>query len=101
MQEKQEMWVQYLGWEDPLEEGMAMHSSFLAWRIPCTERNLMGYSSWGRKELYMTEQLNNKVFSARAVKLLLLFSRSVMSDSLQLHGLQHTRPPCPSPTPGV
>ena len=27
------------------------------------------------------------------------FSHSVMSDSLQSHGLQHTRPPCPSPTP--
>ena len=31
----------------------------------------------------------------------LQFSHSVMSDSLQPHGLQHTRPPCPSPTPGV
>ena len=29
------------------------------------------------------------------------FSRSVMSDSLRHHELQHTRPPCPSPTPGV
>ena len=29
------------------------------------------------------------------------FSHSVMSDSSQPHGLQHTRPPCPSPTPGV
>ena len=29
------------------------------------------------------------------------FSRSVMSNSLQPHGLQHTRPPCPSPTPRV
>ena len=29
------------------------------------------------------------------------FSRSVMSDSLQPHGLEHTRPPCPSATPGV
>ena len=29
------------------------------------------------------------------------FSHSVMSDSLQPHGLQHARPPCPSPTPGV
>ena len=29
------------------------------------------------------------------------FSCSVMSSSLHLHGLQHTRPPCPSPTPGV
>ena len=29
--------VQSLGWEDPLEEGMASHSSILAWRIPWTE----------------------------------------------------------------
>ena len=32
-----ETWVQSLGWEDPLEEGMATHSSVLAWRIPWTE----------------------------------------------------------------
>ena len=30
----QETWVQCQGWEDPLEEGMATHSSILAWRIP-------------------------------------------------------------------
>ena len=29
-----EIWVQSLGWEDPLEEGMATHSGILAWRIP-------------------------------------------------------------------
>ena len=29
-----ETWVQALGWEDPLEEGMATHSGALAWRIP-------------------------------------------------------------------
>ena len=29
-----ETWVQFLGFEDPLEEGMATHSSILAWRIP-------------------------------------------------------------------
>ena len=29
-----ETWVQSLGWEDPMEEGMTTHSSFLAWRIP-------------------------------------------------------------------
>ena len=29
-----ETWVQFLGWEDPLEEGMSTHSSILAWRIP-------------------------------------------------------------------
>ena len=30
----QETWVQLLGWEDPLEEGIATHSSILAWKIP-------------------------------------------------------------------
>ena len=33
----QEMWVQPLDWEDPLEEEMASHSSILVWRIPWTE----------------------------------------------------------------
>ena len=33
----QEMWVWALGWEDPLEEEMAIHSSILAWKIPWTE----------------------------------------------------------------
>ena len=33
----QEMWVQSVGRADPLEEGMAPHSSILAWRIPWTE----------------------------------------------------------------
>ena len=35
--EVQETWVQSLRWEDPLEKGMATHSSTLAWRIPWTE----------------------------------------------------------------
>ena len=38
-----------LGWEDPLEKGMATHSSILSWRIPQTEEPA-GYSSWGREE---------------------------------------------------
>ena len=37
MQETQESWVQFLGWEDPLEEEMAIHSSILAWEIPWPE----------------------------------------------------------------
>ena len=37
MLDRQEMHVQSLGGEDPLEEGMATHSSILAWRIPWTE----------------------------------------------------------------
>ena len=35
----QETWVGFLGWKDPLEEGMATHSSILAWRIPWTEES--------------------------------------------------------------
>ena len=34
-----ETWVQFLGWEDPLEKSMATHSSILAWRIPWTENS--------------------------------------------------------------
>ena len=35
----QETWVRSLSWEDPLEKGMATHSSILAWRIPWTEES--------------------------------------------------------------
>ena len=35
---KQETPVQFLGWEDPLEEGLATHSSILGWRIPMDRR---------------------------------------------------------------
>ena len=45
---------QSLGWEDPLEEGMATHSSILAWRIPWRE-NLVGYHPWHHKESDKTE----------------------------------------------
>ena len=38
--------------------------------------------------------------SYNQLKLCIQFSRSIVSDSLQPHGLQHARPPCPSPTPG-
>ena len=37
MQETQEAQVLFLGWENPLEEGMATHSCILAWKIPQTE----------------------------------------------------------------
>ena len=44
------MWVQTLGWEDPLEKEMATHSSTLAWRIPWTEEpgglQSLGLWSW-------------------------------------------------------
>ena len=53
-----ETWVRSLSWEDPLEEGMATHSSILAWRIPMGRGDWRGYSPWGRKESDMTEQLS-------------------------------------------
>ena len=52
-----ETWVQSLGWEDPLEKGMATHSSILAWRIPWMEE-LGGLQSTGRKDSDTTERLH-------------------------------------------
>ena len=37
MQETKEMWVQSLGWEDPLEKEIVTHSSILVWEIPWTK----------------------------------------------------------------
>ena len=45
------------GLEDSLEEGIATHSSILAWRIPWTEEPGGLYSPWGPKELDVTEWL--------------------------------------------
>ena len=48
--EMREAWVQSLDWEDPLEKGMAIHSSIPAWRTPQTEEP-EGCRPWGRKQL--------------------------------------------------
>ena len=45
-----ETWVQFLVWEDPLEEGIATHSSILAWRIP------MDRGAWQATELDTTKE---------------------------------------------
>ena len=83
----QEMWVQSLGCENSLEKEMATQCSILAWEIPLTEEPgvLQTIVSWRVKHNFSSVQ----------------FSPSVVSDSLRPHELQHTRPPCPSPTPGV
>ena len=94
------------------------------------QESLVSYSPWGCKESDMTEPLtlnlccvewpnnnNNKenpglegrkgyLTSTKPAGQVLVFSsvqfsRSVVSDSLRPHELQHARPPCPSPTPGV
>ena len=51
----QETQVQPLGQEDPLERGMATHSSILAWRVSWTEKPGGLYILWGCKESDMTE----------------------------------------------
>ena len=55
---KQEMWVQSLSWEDPLDKEMATHSLFLPGKS-LGQRSLAGYGSRGHKESDMTYQLNN------------------------------------------
>ena len=42
-------WVRSLGWENPLQKGIATHSSILGWTIPWTEGPGRPYSPWGRK----------------------------------------------------
>ena len=54
----QKTWVQFLGWEDLLEKGMASHSSIFAWRIPWAEKP-GGLQSMGSQELDMTSRLNH------------------------------------------
>ena len=51
---RQETRIQSLGWEDPLEKGMATHSSMLAWRIPWTEEP-GGLQSMGLQESDVSE----------------------------------------------
>ena len=52
-----ENWVQSLGQEDPLEKGVATHSSILAWRIPWAEKP-GGLQSMGSKELDTTKAVH-------------------------------------------
>ena len=69
--------------------GSGKHYSILAWKIQWTEQS-GGLESMWHPESDMIEQLS-----------IPQFSRSVMSDSLWPHGLQHARVSCPSPTPGA
>ena len=60
----QETWVLSVVWEDPLEEGIATHSSILAWIIP-TDRGAWGIQSMGdHKESDMTERLSTTTTDA-------------------------------------
>ena len=54
----QKTWIWSLGWEDPLEEDMATHSSILAWRIPMNREAWQATVHGDHKELDMTEWLS-------------------------------------------
>ena len=57
----QEAWGQSLGWEDPVEEGMATHSSILVWRITI-DRGAWWATVHGIVESYTTERLSTHIF---------------------------------------
>ena len=59
------------------------------------------HSSWSNTHLKATNCISNDKISGTILQRLFQFSRSIVSSTLQSHGLQHTRPPCPSQTPGV
>ena len=75
----QETWFQSPGWEDPLQKGMATHSSILAWRITWTEEP-GGLQSMGLQRVRHNWH-NTFIICISSVQ----FSRSVMSDSLRGH----------------
>ena len=104
----QETRVQSLGQEDLLEKGIAIHSSIPAWRILWTEE------PGGLQSVGLQRDGHDWVTNITTPKLIvfshslsfenwiyLLFNCSVISDSLRSHGLQPTRPPCPSLSLGV
>ena len=104
--------------EDLLEEEMATCSS-VAWKIPCTEEP-GGLQSMGSQRVRNHWTHTHTHTHTRCLHLYCICTSnlhwghlstlrnfplnqfsSVMSNSLQPYGLQHSRPPCPSPTPGV
>ena len=83
------MWTLWAGGEEVLPSGSLVNSSAsLLWRAK-SNRSKIPFRTvlipWQHCHLLCSVQ----------------FSRSVVSDSSGPHGLQHARPPCPSPTPGV
>ena len=67
----QETWVRSLGQEDPLEKGIATHTSIFAWRILWTEE-LVDYSPWSSKESDMTERLGTHTYMVYSEKSIFL-----------------------------
>jgi len=77
---------------------MATHSSILAWKIPWTEEPSRLQSTGSHRVGHNWTTNTFTIF--RITRALVQFSRSVVSNSLRPHGLQHARPPCPWNFPG-
>ena len=90
----QEMWVQSLGWEDPLKEEMAIHSSILARKFH-RQRNLTSYGAWGPRVGQLSTHSWNISYGIKLPNESV--SCSVLSDSLleytgfSVHGILQAR----------
>ena len=82
----QETGVWSLDRENPLEKGMATHSSILAWRNQWTE-GLVGYSPWGHTELDMTEWLTLSL-RPLPIPLVILLNKTFSTFSLRMMSIQ-------------
>ena len=116
-----ETWVRSLGLGDPLENGKSTHSSILAWikpGSPALQADSLPPEPQGKPKntgvgslsllqwIFLIQELNWGLLHYRQILYQLSYQiksdkirRSVVSDSLRPHGLQHVRLPCPSPTP--
>ena len=96
------MWIQSLGWEDPLKKGMATHSSILAWEIPWTVEPGRPQSPGSQTQTQLTESMHTlghlyKVRESEEHGLLRLFRVPIQISNLTDRGpsLPQTGPwPC-------
>ena len=81
----QETEVQSLGWEDPLEEGMATHSSILAWRISWAEEPGRLQTMGSQRVGHDRSDLASKVFSGMFTAALLTIGKNGSNDRVVIH----------------
>ena len=92
------MRVQSLNWE-AMEEGMATHSRDLAWRIPWTERSLLGYSPQGHKQSYTLKRLSIHTHSQLANNIMIFSGEQRWDSGIHVHGSILPQTPIPSSLP--
>ena len=77
----------------------------MIWKDPCTPVFTAALftiaKTWKQPKCLSTEEWLKKMWYIYIMEYSVQFSRSIVFDSLRPHELQHTRPPCPTPTPGV